>query len=739
MSSLVAKEGMEGKVQMVYFDPPYGISFNSNMQVSAAIRDTRGGSNVEKLSGEPEMIQGFRDTYKRGIHDFLDTIRENLVLARDLLTESGSLFLQIGKKHVNRLGVVLDEVFGYENRMAMITFVKTGSSSASGLAEVCDYLLWYCKDKDKAKFHQLYEEENLQQKIVSMSSYAMLEYSDGTIHTPSTEQRLNPKDISLVPEDAVFFERMPLTSQHESQGERGQGFGWKGKTWLPNVGRQWSVSQKGLENLAKLNRLCTPKDESSLGWKRYENEQPGTKIHNVWVEKHSANDMHYIVETAEKVVERCLLMSTEPGDIILDITCGSGTTPFVAEKWGRRWIATDASRIPIALARQRILTSVHDWYLLSNSVEGKAIEMDYQSGLVPNNNSIVVDHSSSMETDPSVGFVYERVPYVSAATLAYDRPRTFTHLIDRPYKARATKRIASPFTVESLSPYRTLPPKDVIENLSSAGIDVQNNIVEALATSGVSMTSEDRNVRIEDIEPWSSTDNGLVTHLGLLPLEKKDHNKKTDLMFDSIAISILPEDATCSRTWIREAALKALDIDNVSRLLVIAFNYEADAYTKVEVRGKIKIHCVRANRDLQIDSLKHSIGDQAFIEIGEPDVDIQKFDGNRIAVKLLGYDTFNPRTGNLQSGGENDVACWMIDTNYDSLQFLPRRFHFPGKGGDGQIKRMKTALKKYISDDEWDAMLSLQSTPFSRPSTGKIAVRIITNTCVEMTTVREVG
>ena len=497
MASLAEKERLTEKVQMVYFDPPYGISFNSTMQVDASNRSSN-QSNVKGLSPEPEMVRVFRDTYKRGIHDYLDSIRANLTLARSLLSDDGSLFLQIGSENVHRMAVLLDEVFGQENRVATITFRKTGASSARTISEVADYLLWYAKDHAAVKFHNLHRRHRTTKEIIeAMSSYSCIELEDTSSRPLTSTEKQDPEKI---PPKSRVFRSMPLMSQHTSTTGRSEPFEWQGQTYqcLPNT--QWTVSHQGLARLAIENRLFAT-ESKSLRWKQYENEIPGTQLNNVWDELNSPKDLHYVVETAEKVIERCILMSTDPGDLVLDITCGSGTTPFVAEKWGRRWIATDASRIPIALARQRVLNSVHDWWILADSKEGVVLESDY-------NNEPPRDPNIK-SVDPAVGFVYERVPYVSAATLAYDRPREFTYLVDRPHTKRGVKRIASPFTVESLSPYRTVSIDQYEQMVSSEAS--HDSIEEALRISGCTLKTGEKLTDFDNFEPLSSQ--APVTHL----------------------------------------------------------------------------------------------------------------------------------------------------------------------------------------------------------------------------------
>lgn len=645
-----------------------------------------------------------------------------MTLARSLLAEDGSLFFQIGAENVHRIAVMLDEVFGAQNRIATITFRKTGSSSVRTLPEVSDYLLWYAKAKDSVKYHHLYRKHRDRSDVIEMmTSYAAVEFSDGSFR-PLTQ---NEKDgTDELPTEARLFRRMPLTSQGVSTTGRSDPFEWNGESYPCAPNSHWRVSHDGLAKLAKDDRLVLVEGSKRLHhWKQYESEIPGTKLSNFWDEIHAPADLHYVVETAEKVIERCILMSTDPGDLVLDITCGSGTTPFVAEKWGRRWIATDASRIPIALARQRVLSSVHDWWVLADSKEGVVLESGYNNEppQKPNNNSV----------DPAIGFVYERVPYVSAASLAYDEPSTFTYLVDRPHKKRGVKRIASPFTVESLSPYRTVSI-DQYERLVSSEVS-HDHIEEALRISGCTLKSGEKLTEFDNFEPISG--HAPLTHrctIRYASISESSNEKPI-----TAALSIAPDDASCSSAWINHAASQAAEDPMIRCLLIIAFNFESDAFRASFVRGRMSIHCLRANRDLMIENLQITSSDQAFVEIGEPDIQIEKFENGDIAVQVIGYDTFNPRNGNIAEGTEKDIQCWMIDTNYDERQFYARRFHFPGKDGDRQISRFQKALERQIDIDEWKSMLSLTSTPFPKPNTGQIAVRIITNTGVEMSTVKE--
>lgn len=329
--------------------------------------------------------------------------------------------------------------------------------------------------------------------------------------------------------------------------------------------------------------------------------------------------------------------------------------------------------------------------------------------------------------------MYDRVPYVSAASLAYDHPPSHTLLVDKPHKKRGVRRIASPFTVESLSPYRSLSPEEYASALTDTSSE--EGIIEALRVAGIPLKSGEKLKGFDNFEPLGDAGAGFLTYRCDV-LYPKGSTIDDQAHLTSAVLSILPEDASCSASWINRASHVAATDPSVNCLLIIAFNFESDAFQPHSKRGRINVHCFRANRDLMIDSLQFAESDQAFVEICEPDVTLTKCGGQLVA-KVRGYDTFNPKTGNLSEGGKSDIQCWMIDTNYDQKQFFARRFHYPGKGGDNQVKRFQRAMKKHIDNEEWNAMLSTRSTPFPIPATGLVAVRIITNTGVEMTTVLE--
>ena len=418
MNSLIEKEGLGGQVQTVYLDPPYGIRYGSNFQPFVNRREVVDGKD-EDLTSEPEQIRAFRDTWELGIHSYLAYLRDRLLLARELLHESGSCFVQIGHENVHRVGVVMDEIFGAENRVATISYATSGSSSANTLPQVADYLLWYAKDKPRLKYRRLYEPLTRAEVIESFSWHVMVELPDGQRRKPTTEECFAPD--TYLPDGARIYARMPLDSQGVSTTGRSEPYEWNGRVFHCGKDRHWAISSKGRDRLAELDRLEALEGQDSLRWKRYADEVPGRPINNIWAAPMSPTDKRYVVETATKAIQRCILMTTDPGDLVFDPTCGAGTTAYVAEQWGRRWITCDTSRVAIAIARQRLMTVNYDYYELAHPQEGVG-----------------------------AGFRYRSVATVSARTLAYDEPPNETMLYDQPHSDRRKARVTGPFTVEAV-------------------------------------------------------------------------------------------------------------------------------------------------------------------------------------------------------------------------------------------------------------------------------------------------
>ena len=425
MNSLLEKEGLGGKVQTIYIDPPYGVKYRSNFQPFVSQHRVTGDDQDKNLTTEPEQIRAFRDTWELGIHSYLAYLRDRLLLAHDLLHESGSCFVQIGDENIHRVGMVMDEIFGAENRIATITYATTSWSSAKTLPQVADYLLWYARDAKKVKYRKLYEPLNRRGIVELFKGNARVELLDGTCRKLTDEERFDPDQL---PEGARIYRRRDFDSQGASTTGRSEPYEWNGRIFPCPPDRQWSISKEGMDRLAELGRLDASEGQVRLCWKWYEEEVPGKTINNVWSAKMPAQRKRYVVQTAIKPIQRCILMTSDPGDLVLDPTCGSGTTAYVAEQWGRRWISCDTSRVAIAVARQRLLTAFYDYYELAHPNEGVG-----------------------------GGFCYRSIKTVSPKILGYDEQPNQTVLYDQPRSDRSKMRVAGPFTVEAV-PAPTVKP-----------------------------------------------------------------------------------------------------------------------------------------------------------------------------------------------------------------------------------------------------------------------------------------
>ena len=706
MASLAQREGLAGQVQMIFFDPPYGIGFKSNFQVAVRRRETK--ENREGLPADPKMIRAFRDTYERGIDSYLDQMREKLTLARDLLTDSGSVFVQIGDENVHRMAVVLDEVFGHENRIATIPFATTSGAATNTLPSIADFLLWYAKDGPQVKYRQLYEPLSRIEMIDFMSSYAMVEEADGTTRKLHKAERQNP---SLLPSDARLYQTVGLTSQGRSATGRSEPYVWKGHRYECPSARHWAVSMDGLDRLAELGRLDSAGPGSRLRWKRYEDEIPGRRTNNVWSQQSYPSDKRYVVQTAETVIGRCMLMSTDPGDLVLDPTCGAGTTAVVAENWGRRWITCDTSTVAVAVARQRLTTAVHPFWRIEDE-----------------------SHSEASRYDPAAGFVCERIPYVSASRLAYDLPPEYIELVDQPEETRGLVRVCSPFTVESETPYAYIPLSQIEESedarsqqATASGAFVER-VIDTLLQTGINGTLSTATIEVHEIEPWPGKPGSLVTH--------KARCSAKGLSEQDAAVMIAAEDVTVTPAMLTAAATEApRQIHGTQLLIAAAFSFDPATTDDTQI-GRVRVLKVMMNRDLQIGELDPDRQSEAFVMLAEPDLGITIDREGQVQVELRGFDTFNPRTGGLDSGTAQDVACWMIDTDHDGHSFFARAIHFPNAANDRQVKRLKKALGRGIDQLRWDATFSTKSTPFPPPKSGQIAIKIITETGIEMTVTR---
>ena len=820
MASLAEREGLRGKVQCIYFDPPYGIKFNSNFQWSTTSRDVKDGKS-DHITREPEQVKAFRDTWRDGIHSYLTYLRDRLTVARDLLTDSGSIFVQIGDENVHRVRVLLDEIFGDENCCAEIFFWKTSSATSRYLAPVGDVLLWYAKDPSKTKFRQPYtmrstEDGGAEYKYdwKGFGSYTSVNLSA----LKGTERLFRPApSTSQTASDASVF-NFPAYGKHFHPGTRG-----------------WSTSEIGMNRALRSDRLL-PRDKS-ISYVRFFDDQPAIPVSNLWLDTRwgfDASEKRYVVETNPKVLQRCILMASDPGDLILDPTCGSGTTATVAEQWGRRWITIDTSRVALALARARIMGARYPFYLLADSKDGQVKEGDITHS-VP---SIKPTHHNIRH-----GFVYERVPHITLKSIAnnaeidviwdkyqqtleplrselnkllkrkyeeWEIPREaedpwptnaaslfqkireeqtlkddarpnklkelltelnkelkrkqpitldtlperpaqpwdkepakihkqwwdariarqkeidasiaakaeFEYLYDKPYEDKKKVRVAGPFTVESLSPHRILGV-DENDNLIDPMMLKENRdekqsfaqmILDNLKTAGVQQADKSGKIDFVSLVPWPGE---MVCAEGIY--REGDADRRA-------AVMIGPEFGTVQRQDLVLAAREAGDA-GFDVLIACAFNFDAMS-TEFNKLGRIPVLKARMNADLHMaDDLKNTGKGNLFVIFGEPDIDLLDEGDGMMRVKVNGVDVFHPNTGEVRSDGPDGIACWFIDTDYNEESFFVRHAYFLGQ--NDPYTALKTTLKAEIDADAWSSLHSDTSRPFSKPSSGRIAVKVI--------------
>ena len=818
MASLAEREGLRGKVQCIYIDPPYGIRFNSNFQWSTTSRDVKDG-NLGHLTREPEQVKAFRDTWRDGIHSYLSYLRDRLTVARDLLTDSGSVFVQIGDENVHRVRAVMDEVFGEGNFVSQITLKKTAGQDEKLLNNVADFILWTCKDKSTLKFREILTLREVDAQ--GLGQYTRLQEASGI------RRRIAPADFRP---DGSFggtgrpFQQVIATSSGHG-GNASFPFQMDGERLSPTANRHWSTHLRGLNRLVASERL-TKSGGGGVRYVRFFDDFAAQIANNIWDGIGSSVGKTYVVETGPGVIQRCILMTTDPGDLVLDPTCGSGTTATVAEQWGRRWITIDTSRVALALARARIMGARYPSFILADSPEGQAKEAEVTR---------TAPKSHPTHGDIRHGFVYERVPHITLKSIAnnaeidviwerlqpaVDAARTalnaalaghaqpfkvttggragktidFTAagtltlpsgeaapangfceweipreapadwpaparealeqfwqariarqreidasiaakadtetLYDKPYPHpdKSRVRVAGPFTVESLSPHRTVAIDDESPtgfHQPSSGFrhdgpepprDFAAMILENLRAAGVQQADKEGRITFTSLTGWPGRTicaEGRYTE-GAAGGEDGPERRA--------GIIVGPEFGTLSREDLvaatREAADAGFDV-----VIACAFNYDAHAseFTRL---GRIPVLKARMNPDLHMaDALAITKGANLFVVFGEPDISVEHLPDDMVRVKIEGIDVFKPQSGEVISEGPDDIALWMLDTDYNEESFFVRHAYF--LGANDPYKALKTTLKSEIDEEAWATLNSDVSRPFPRPVSGRIAVKVI--------------
>jgi adenine-specific DNA-methyltransferase len=773
MASLAEREGLKGQVQCIYLDPPYGIKFNSNFQWSTTSRDVKDGSK-DHISREPEQVKAFRDTWRDGIHSYLTYLRDRLTVARELLTDSGSIFVQIGPENVHRLRGVLDEVFGDENLLSQISYRTSSPLGAKGLPNVCDYILWYAKNKGTLKYRQVLNFKGTGED----SEYTWAMTADGVVRRLSDEELVS---TDLVPSGERIFARGALYSSGFTPTCVFP-FEFDGETFTTSK-KSWRTNPQGMSRLIRGNRL------TKIGilpyFVQYHADFPVQPFNNLWVDTRAALGKRYVVETSATVIQRCLLMTTDPGDLVLDPTCGSGTTAYVAEQWGRRWITVDTSRVALALARARIMGARYPYYLLADSPDGQRREAEV-TGAAPKD--------VPTRGDIRQGFVYERVPHITLKSIAnnaeidviwekwqgaleplraglnealkskweeWEIPREadakwpakanelhakwwqariarqqeidasiaakaeYEYLYDKPYADNARIRVAGPFTVESLSPHRVLAldhddelmdAAEAAEGRRGAPASEEDEtefatvVLENLRSAGVQQAHKEDRIAFTSVTGWPGR---FVCAEGRFMEGERERRA---------AILIGPEFGTVSRPDLVAAAREAGDA-GFDLLVACAFNFDAHS-AEFDKLGRVPVLKARMNPDLHMaDELKNTGAGNLFVVFGEPDIEIEPVAGDRIRVRIRGVDVFHPQTGAIESGGPDTIALWLVDTDYNEESFFVRQAYF--LGANDPYKALKTTLKAEIDREAWESLNSDVSRPFDKPKSGRIAVKVV--------------
>jgi adenine-specific DNA-methyltransferase len=721
MTSLAEKEGLKGQVQTIYIDPPYGIKFGSNWQVSTRKRDVRDGKDTD-LTRQPEQVRAYRDTWELGIHSYLSYLRDRVSVARELLTESGSIFVQIGDENVHLVRSVLDEVFGASNFIAEVVFRTTANIVGNYIGRNSDFILWYGRDRDMLKYRQLYRSRTLVDDVGER--YTRVELADGSRRFMTADER---RDTSATPVGGRVYRHDNLSSQGATPAGT-VSFEFEGNRFHPGPNSHWKTTADGLRRLEAARRLAAP-TPNSLAYVRYLDDFPVAEYTTIWSDTQTGaftEEKVYAVQTNTKVIERCVLMTTDPGDLILDPTCGSGTTAYVAEQWGRRWITIDTSRVALALARSRLMAAKYPYYLLADSEPGIRKEAE-QTGQAP---PAPIPPTSN---DVRRGFVYERVPHVTLKSIAQNpdihegmtreeidgtiaRHAETETLFDRPYEDRRIVRVSGPFTVESLSPHRVLrtgPEDDAAEpprEVPDSGQFV-TSILDNLRRAGVQNTKRKERLAFSRLDPYPGVYVQAVGEYG--------ENGQTK----TAAVAIGPEFGTVGPELIREAAKEAVKIADL--LVVCGFAFDPMAGEEARELGRLTILQARMNPDLAMgdELLKKTGSGNLFMVFGEPDIEIKRTADGQMVLEIHGLDVYDPTTGAVRSSSVDDIAAWFLDTDYDGDAFFVRHAYFTG--ADDPYDRLRKALRADISDEAWATVNSTVSRPFPRPSTGKIAVKVI--------------
>jgi adenine-specific DNA-methyltransferase len=704
MNSLLKKEGMAGKVQMIYMDPPYGIDYKSNFQPFLSKQDVK--DQDKDIPAEPEMIQAFRDTWKLDSHSYLSYLRDRLFLIKELLALSGSCFVQISDKNVGYLKIIMDEVFGSENFICIIRYrTRTMSLQTSLLNVAYDHIIWYAKQKSKIKYYQLF----LNQEIQDDPNYKYVELVNGERRLLTDEEK---SDHSSLKGSKIY--RLHYLKPTQYRKNQDFNFLFKGELFSPPGGdisrtpdgiHSWATTPTGMEELVKRNRI--QKSGKTLEYILYYDDYPVTPLHSVWNDTAAPPVKLYAVQTSDEVIKRCLLMTTDPGDLVFDPTCGSGTTASVAERWGRRWITCDTSRVAITLAKQRLMRDKYDYYELAYPNEGVRS-----------------------------GFKYKTVPHITLGSIANNEPAKEETLYDQPFIEKGKIRVTGPFTVEAVPCLRINPfdragndPMITGGQLARSGeTGKQTEWRDELKATGIRSIGG-KKIEFSRVEPM------IATRFLHAEGEVQEADGTTKLAY----ISFGPDFGPLEQRQVEMAVQEARSLKNKAEFLIFAaFHFDPEAAKDIDEIAKTDLKTIKHvfKTQMSVDLLTKDLrkgrsSNQSFWLIGQPEVSVKPLKDGKYKVKVSGFDYYNPVSGEIESGGTSQIAMWFLDTDYDERSLYPDQVFFPEGDPKRDWSRLAKALNSDVNEDLLEKFSGVESLPFTAGENKKIAVKIIDNRGIE--------
>ena len=720
MNSLLNRENMKGQVQCIYFDPPYGIRYGGNWQIMINKPKMSHNSKDSELSGEPEMIKAFRDTWELGIHSYLSYLRDRLVIARELLNETGSCFVQISDENVHLVRSLMDEVFGSENFVSQIVYKKTsGAGSPNELLappSVCDFILWYAKDASLVKYRKLMVKKTTD--CNGGENYTKIELENGERMTIKEWEDVNGKvlDLSNRPKGSKLYRYDNLTSQSGSDIGRFD-ITLNGNVYKMKGTNVWKTNKEGIDRLIAKRRI-EASGENTLSYIRYLEDFPAMVISNFWDDTTTGGDYKiYVVQSGLKAIQRCILMTTDPGDLVLDPTCGSGTTAYVCEQWGRRWITMDTSRIALNIAKKRLLSALLPYYKL-------------------------FDESGNIKQ----GFIYKTIPHITLKSIANGLPEPQEVLYDQPEEDKSKIRVSGPFTVETLQSLDVMTPESLKSKTDDYDEYLQftERIFANLKANGIRNGVKQQQAIMRSVE-----------HVDEPYLNAKGYYTDDEGKEQCVYFMIGPKFGTVSKKAVTEAIRAFRQHTSESRwLAILGFSFDDN----IEVGdnkdynfGTFQVSKVRMSDDLMQDGLlKKDKKAGSFIIIGEPDIELVKDDDKTCHVEIKGMDMYDPIKDDVKARNIEDIAYWEMDDNYKGGLFKVRSIHFCGgdkkefqawrKGLDNVAKIMakkkaERTLRLQINEEVWDTLYGFESEPIKYEKGKKIAVRVVSQFGEEATKV----